>query len=233
MGTFSRFRYVIAANVNALIEKAEDPQKLLCALIREMEEAGEEVRLASAEMLAEQQHLGRFAARLAEESRQWQQRARKAVEEQRDDLARAALEARAEVTAQQAAVTQELASVGERIAQMEQDMAALKSKMAEAKLKLKNLYTKAPTAVTRRAATTGRLTPSEKRVRRALGRFDRLQTQVENLEARVRSYELGGPAAVAWAREAVVADPAVEEELRRLKQQIDLASDRHPEDAAV
>ena len=53
MGTFSRLRYVIAANVNALLEKAEDPGKLLRALIREMEEAGEEARAASAEVLAE------------------------------------------------------------------------------------------------------------------------------------------------------------------------------------
>ena len=58
MGAFSRLRYVIAANVNALIEKAEDPEKLLRALIREMEDASDEARLASAELLAEQQHLG-------------------------------------------------------------------------------------------------------------------------------------------------------------------------------
>ena len=54
MGTFSRLRYVIAANVNALIEKAEDPEKLLRALIREMEDASEEARMACAELLAEQ-----------------------------------------------------------------------------------------------------------------------------------------------------------------------------------
>jgi len=54
MGTFSRLRYVIAANANALIEKAEDPEKLLRALIREMEDAGEEARLASAELLAQE-----------------------------------------------------------------------------------------------------------------------------------------------------------------------------------
>ena len=60
MGAFSRLRYVIAANVNSLIEKAEDPEKLLRALIREMEDASEEARLACAELLAEQQHLARL-----------------------------------------------------------------------------------------------------------------------------------------------------------------------------
>ena len=52
MSTFSRIRYVIAANMNALLEKAEDPEKLLRALIREMEDAGEDARLAAADLLA-------------------------------------------------------------------------------------------------------------------------------------------------------------------------------------
>ncbi len=137
MGTFSRLRYVIAANINALIEKAEDPEKLLRALIREMEDASEEARLASAEMLAEQQHLERLTSQFAGESEQWQNRARKAVEEQRDDLARAALKARAEVIGRHTAAQQELIAVGERVAQMDRDMLSLKSKMSEAKLKLK------------------------------------------------------------------------------------------------
>ena len=67
MGSFSRIRYVIAANVNSLIEKAEDPEKLLRALIREMEDASEDARMASAELLAEQQHLERLEGQLAEE----------------------------------------------------------------------------------------------------------------------------------------------------------------------
>ena len=67
MGAFSRIRYVIAANVNALIEKAENPEKLLRALIREMEDAGEDARLAAAELLAEQEHLGRMAEQLESE----------------------------------------------------------------------------------------------------------------------------------------------------------------------
>ena len=70
MGAFSRLRYVIAANVNALIEKAEDPEKLLRALIREMEDASEEARMASADLLAEQQHLERLEGQLADEMAQ-------------------------------------------------------------------------------------------------------------------------------------------------------------------
>jgi phage shock protein A len=225
MGTFSRLRYVIAANVNALIEKAEDPEKLLRSLIREMEEAGEEARVAGAEMLAEQQHLARLEAQLTGELEQWQSRARKAVEQERDDLARAALTARAEVMERHGIVQRELAHVGERIAQMERDMTVLKSKMSEVKLKLKTGYARSPARSADRAVTGAAVSPSERRVRRALGRFDRLQSQVENLEARVRSYDMGGPAPAVWTSEGTASDPLIEEELQRLKQRMSQASE--------
>ena len=97
MGSFSRLRYVIAANVNALLEKAEDPEKLLRALIRDMEDASEDARLASAELLAEQAHLQRMKERFEREITEWEARAEKAVATNRDDLARTALKAKAEL----------------------------------------------------------------------------------------------------------------------------------------
>ena len=227
MGTFSRLRYVISANINALIEKAEDPEKLLRALIREMEDAGEETRLASAELLAEQQHLARLEQELNEEATLWHGRAEHAVQEQRDDLARAALKAHAEVLDRRTAVMQQRLGVADRLKQLETDVQTLKSKLAEAKLKLKSGYARPTTGKhgagkPRGTAPQASLSPSEKRVRQALGRFDRLQTQVENLEARVRSYEVGGTTPAVWNSSSLeaTADPAVENELQRLKQRL-------------
>jgi phage shock protein A len=220
MGAFSRIRYVIAANVNSLIEKAEDPEKLLRALIREMEDAGEDARLASADLLAEQQHLERLERQLSEESAQWQRRAENSVTQDRDDLARTALKARTEIEDQHQVVVQDQELVAERVTQMEQDVLTLKTKLADAKIKLKGLVqgrTPARVVEERKA----RLSPGEKKIRRAMGRFDRLQAQVENLEARVRSYEVGGPSPAVWnGAGQEVADPAVEEELAKLKQRI-------------
>lgn len=220
MGAFSRIRYVIAANVNSLIEKAEDPEKLLRALIREMEDAGEDARLASADLLAEQAQLERLERQLSEESAQWQRRAENAVTQDRDDLARAALKARTEIEEQHDAIVQDQKLVVERVNQMEQDVLTLKSKLADAKLKLKSLAQgRSPSKVVeqRKAA----LSPGERKIRRAMGRFDRLQAQVENLEARVRSYEVGGPSPSVWNSDHdAPADPQVEEELARLKQRI-------------
>jgi phage shock protein A len=220
MGTFSRLRYVIAANVNALIEKAEDPEKLLRALIREMEDASEEARLASAELLAEQQRLERLERQLSEESAQWQRRAENAVSQDRDDLARAALKARAEISERHKIAVDEQKHVAERVNQMEQDMVTLKSKLAESKIKLKGMLVgKNPRQVN--AEAKQRTTPGEKKIRRAMDRFDRLQSQVDSLEARVRSYEVGGTTASTWTTgETEPADPEIEEELAQLKARV-------------
>jgi phage shock protein A len=219
MGAFSRLRYVIAANVNSLIEKAEDPEKLLRALIREMEDASEEARMACAELLAEQQRLARLESQLSEEVDQWQGRAEKAVTEDRDDLARAALKAKAELSHRHESALDEQQRLSERVAQMEEDMVTLKTKLADAKVKLKGLNVgKSPRAAA--AQTAEKLTPGERKIRRAMGRFDHLQAQVDNLEARVRSYEVGGTAVSAWSESAEARDPLVEEELERLKKRI-------------
>jgi len=221
MGSFSRLRYVIAANVNSLLEKAEDPEKLLRALIRDMEDASEDARLASADLLAEQTHLQRLQERCEREIEEWAARAQKAVETNRDDLARAALKAKAELEQALQSAVDESASLDARVTQLEFDMAQLKTKLAEAKSKLKDIKT--------RQTTTGKgplkykeqdLSPGERKVRRAMSRFDRLQSQVDRLEARVRSYEVGGDSTNVWAAEDTANSPEIEAELQQLKSKL-------------
>ena len=221
MGSFSRLRYVIAANVNSLLEKAEDPEKLLRALIRDMEDASEDARLASADLLAEQAHLQRMKERFGREIKEWSARAEKSVETDRDDLARTALKAKAELEQALHSATDESGSLDNRITQLEFDMATLKNKLAEAKSKLKDITMRKTQTGTAHAGNTEQaLSPGERKIRRAMGRFDRLQSQVERLEARVRSYEVGGEASNVWAAEEMPADPEIEAELEQLKKQI-------------
>ena len=221
MGSFSRLRYVIAANVNSLLEKAEDPEKLLKALIRDMEDASEDARLASADLLAEQKHLQHLQERYAKEIEEWSARAQKAVETNRDDLARSALKARTEIEQALHSATDESRELDTRVTQLEFDMATLKNKLAEAKTKLRDIKTRrAPAAKGHPGMRTQKLSPGERRMRNAMGRFDRLQAQVDRLEARVRSYEVGGEAVNAWLSEEAKGDPAIEAELQKLKERI-------------
>lgn len=216
MGALSRIRYVIAANVNALIEKAEDPEKLLRALIREMEDAGEDARIACAELLAEQKHVERISGQIEIEINEWQERAEKAVATDRDDLARAALKAKSELIETLESTRDEHHLLADRISTLEQDMTTLKAKLAEAKLKQKEMVQRqngrsvsSPREVHRSS--------NERKMHRAMSRFDRLQSQVERLEARVKSYEVGSQAPSAWDAELRISDPAIEAELEILK----------------
>jgi len=220
MGTFSRMRYVIAANVNSLIEKAEDPEKLLRALIREMEDAGEEARSASAEVLAELSHLQRAGKELAVQQAQWRERAEKAVLENRDDLAREALRTATELAGRQKVLAQEEQLLETRKEQLHTDMATLKQKLAEAKLKLRDMQHKPALAAVGKASVTLPQSRAERRIQRAMSRFDGLQAQVENLEARVSSYETGGRSPAVWTSPATPADPEVEDALQALKDKL-------------
>ena len=223
MGTFSRVRYVIAANMNALLEKAEDPEKLLRALIREMEDAGEDARLAAADLMAEQQHLERLTRRLDSEMAEWQTRAERAVQAGRDDLARAALASRAELLERQRGAVAEREALTGRVAQLETDMTTLKAKLAEAKQRLKQMHSQPAQGTAGAASATpggSEASRSERKMRAAMNRFDRLQSQVERLEARVRSYEIGGEAESPWADADLARDPAIEQELEALKQRL-------------
>jgi phage shock protein A len=221
MGSFSRLRYVIAANVNSLLEKAEDPEKLLRALIRDMEDASEDARLASGDLLAEQTHLQRMVERFEREIEEWVARAEKSVETNRDDLARTALKAKTELEQALKSARDESKNLDARITQLEFDMATLKNKLAEAKSKLKDItLRKTPTGKGRTAKAEQSLSPGERKIRRAMGRFDRLQSQVDRLEARVRSYEVGGEAVNTWVAEETPADPEIEAELQQLKNRI-------------
>ena len=230
MGAISRIRYVIAANVNSLIEKAENPEKLLRALIREMEDAADDARLACADLLAEQTHLERVAVQLEREIVEWQERAERAVATDRDDLARAALKAKTELSEVLESARDDRSLLEDRIANLEQDMTTLKGKLAEAKLKLKEMNQRqdsGPAPIKKEA----QLSRNERKIQQAMGRFDRLQSQVERLEARVRSYEVGGTAPSVWESELQVDDPAIETELEALKAKV--SGQSVTQDAAV
>ena len=221
MGSFSRLRYVISANVNSLLEKAEDPEKLLRALIRDMEDAAEDARLASADLLAEQAHLQRMTERFGREIKEWDARAEKAVSTGRDDLARTALKAKSELDLAVNSASSESESLDARITQLEFDMATLKNKLSEAKTRLKEISTRNNLSSKKSTSKMEQsVSPAERKIRRAMGRFDRLQSQVERLEARVRSYEVGGDSINAWAAEDAPSDPQIEDELKKLKNRI-------------
>lgn len=119
MGIFSRFSDIVNSNINALLDKAEDPEKMVRLIIQEMEDTLVEVRSSSAKTIAEKKELQRLITRLQEEATDWQAKAELALSKERDDLARSALIERQKAAEQAETVARDIANLDEHISKLQ------------------------------------------------------------------------------------------------------------------
>jgi len=220
MGTFSRLRYVVAANVNSLLEKAEDPKKMLRALIREMEEAREEARIATSELLADQKHAETAQKSAQQDVSEWHRRAELAVQDDRDDLAREALKQKAAASERAEAAGSQAGEASARLKEIEQDFVTLNSKLQQAKTLLKELSAANGSGGPDKTNGSAKPSRTDRKLDRAFGRFGQLEAQVESLEARVKSYEVIPEPVDVWEELEAPAAEAVQAELESMKQRL-------------
>ena len=223
MGTFSRFRHVVSANVNALLEKAENPDKMLKALVREMEDAMTEAREAASSLLGQEKTLARRVGALREKQDQWDQRAQQALEKDREDLARQALGHKTAAAEEQAACEQSLEQARAGVTQVNSDIERLEQRLNEARRKQSEWQKSAP----ERQAHKRYESPADRQLSSVMGRFERLEAQMDHLEARVESYDLGRPDQP-WPQDldSLQADEKVEAELAELKIRVRKSADK-------
>ncbi|NQZ12232.1 MAG: phage shock protein PspA [Algicola sp.] len=188
MGIFSRFSDIINSNINALLDKAEDPQKMVRLIIQEMEDTLVEVRSTSAKTIAEKKELSRRVARMEADAKEWENKAELALNKGREDLARAALVAQAKATESVDAVKTELAHVEDHISKLQEETCQLQEKLADAKARQKAI-------LMRHNAASTRLNVKRKldtnKVEDALNRFENYERKIDGLEAELESYDMG------------------------------------------
>ena len=188
MGVFSRLSDIINSNLNAMLDRAEDPQKIVRLIIQEMEDTLVETRTAAARSIADRKELARRVAELDAAVADWQRKAELAVSRGRDDLAKAALAARGQAGETVALLRREIAIIDERLAKTDADLAKLQAKLAEAKNKQKAYEIRRGTV---RDQIRIRTQIHDRRLDDALARYAHLERRLDQMEARADSFDLG------------------------------------------
>ena len=135
MGIFSRLTDIINSNINAILDKAEDPEKIIRMIIQEMEDTLVEVRSSAARAIADQKDVERKLKRLTEIEGDWQRKAELAISKGREDLAKAALVEKSEAKETGKFLEEELGRLKEALERHEDDIVKLEAKLREAKAK--------------------------------------------------------------------------------------------------
>ncbi len=189
MSIFSRMTDIINSNLNALLDKAEDPEKMVRLIIQEMEETLVEVRTTSARTIADKKELVRRRDWLKEESGEWERKAEVAIRKGRDDLARAALVERnkaAESAEVRHARTADCSK--RRLRNCRKTPRALQKKIKDAKTRQNAIIMRGKAAKTRLGV---KRQLNDANLDDAIHRFEQYERKMDDLEGQIEAFDLG------------------------------------------
>ncbi|MDR6787778.1 phage shock protein A [Sphingomonas sp. BE138] len=187
MGIFSRTRDIVAANMAELLDRADDPAKMVRIIIAEMEDTLVEVRASAARTIADQKELRRHIAKLAELEASWTEKAELALSKNREDLAKAALVERRKAADMGAQLSEEVAGLENALRSSEEDIAKLQSKLREARAKQNAIATRLESANTKARLREMWNGP---RTHEAFSRFETLERRADEAEGRAEAMGL-------------------------------------------
>jgi phage shock protein A len=219
MGIFSRLSDIVNSNLTNLLDRAEDPAKMIRLMIQEMEDTLVEVRSDAARLIADKKEAARRINRLTKAEDEWATRAKLALERDREDLAKAALVEKAKVVDTAKIIDEDLAELDERLTGLDADISRLQNKLQEAKAKQQTLIARSSTAQSR---LNVRETLYDGRADAALARFSSIEKKVDEIEGLVEAYDMGGhniggKKSLAQEIADLEAESDIEDELAKLK----------------
>ncbi|MDH3533140.1 MAG: phage shock protein PspA [Gammaproteobacteria bacterium] len=217
MGIFTRFSDIVNSNINAILDKAEDPEKIVRLMIQEMEDTLVEVRSAAARSIADKKDLNRKLESLDRELTDWDGKAELAMRKGREDLAKAALVEKSRVASAVDILKQDYLAVDEGLGKLNEDIAKLEAKLEDAKARQKALLARHKTASSRLAA---RKKIHDYKIDDAMIRFEQYTRRIDDVEGRVEAYDLGLPKDLDHEFAGLEAEESVQQELEDLKQRV-------------
>jgi len=214
MGIFTRFRDIVSSNINAMLDKAEDPEKLIKLMIREMEDTLIEMKASCAGVIASRKKLQRRLDNVVSRHEQWQARANLAVDKGRDDLAREALNEKRRFADLAESMQTELLEHEDMVAKYQEDIRLLENKLESAREKQRMLIQRHIHARRKRRA--------QEEIRRVdnfetIARFDQLENRIERMEAEADLVNFGKKPSIEEEFDNLIMDDDIEKELAALK----------------
>ena len=217
MGVFSRLSDIVNSNLNAMLDRAEDPEKIVRLIIQEMEDTLVEVRANAARALADRKEVARKKEDFAGRANEWESKAELAIAKGRDDLARGAIAAKRKAEEMIGLLDKELAVIDQAVEKTNDDLSKLQSKLKEARAKQRSLEI-------RRNGASDSVRVSRQvndgRIDEAMARFDRYERRIDELEAEAESWALGRPNSREDEFAELEAEDAVNAELADLKRRV-------------
>ena len=217
MGIFSRFSDIVNANINAVLEKAEDPEKIIRLMIQEMEDTLVEIRSAAAKCIADRKELTRHIAHLENENVEWARRAELAVRREREDLARAALVEKQAIADQVDHMNGELENLDGQLEKFNSDITQLQGKLTDAKTRQRSIVIRHKTASSQLSA---RKHIHSDRLDEMMYRFETAEKRIDRVESESEAVAMGRGANLADEIAGLEGDDRVEAELEKLKTQV-------------
>ena len=214
MSIFSRTRDIFAANITEILDRSEDPAKMIRMVILEMEETLVEVRASAARCIADGKEMRRALNRLDQLQSSWTEKAELALSKGRDDLAKQALMERQKATDMAAGLGDEIKVIDDTLKSYETDIAKLQGKLREARARQNAIAARFESAVTRAKA---RELLNGNRAEDAFSRFDVLERRADFAEGRADALGMTGPKSLEEEIADLRASEQVDAELEAMK----------------